>query len=626
MRSLQLLLERLLLRGVHYRLLFAALMIAALAILAGTFVFLFDPNFTAFTDAIWWAFLRLTDPGYLGDDEGVVGRSVSTLLTVAGFVVFVGLLIAILTQWMNQWVQRVEAGVSPLSLSDHILILGWNHRTPSIVLELLETRERVTRFLAGRKAKALRVVVLAEEVDASLRAELQTRLGSYWDDRRVLLRSGDPLQLASLERVSFRTAGAIILPGADFAVARPGVSDAEIIKSLASISQQVPDPARLPPAIAAIYNANRGVLAERAYGGRVEVVDADRLIARLLAQSVLLPGVWDVYDELLSMHRGNALFLRAAPQGTATTFGALQTGAGRALLLGVIDRSTGQVRLNPGAGAAVNGGDALVFMAEEYAHCTVKADAGSVVAPADLSLEAQGSEPCRIMVLGWSRKVPLLLRELLSYEGGVAEIELVGVTPVAERQALLPAESPVSIRQREANFLDPDVLATLRPQDYDRVIFLARERMGDEAVADAATYSAYLALDALLGSAQPHLVLEVLEEENGALFAGERDDVLLSPPIVSYILSQVALKPELGRVFRELLQPQGQSLGFLEITESGAALSFEEAAAAASERGFLALGVVAGAVDGGRLTLNPPRTLRWTTAPGDRLVVLGPAD
>jgi hypothetical protein len=151
MKRLRFTLERLLLRGVHYRLLAAGLIVGLVAVVAGVLVRLLDPQFEELSGALWWAFLRLTDPGYLGDDEGTLSRTVSTVVTVLGYVLFLGLLIAILTQWMNDWIRRVEAGLSKLPFNDHILILGWNHRTPSIVLELLRTKGRaVTNRNPGR--------------------------------------------------------------------------------------------------------------------------------------------------------------------------------------------------------------------------------------------------------------------------------------------------------------------------------------------------------------------------------------------------------------------------------------------------------------------------------------------
>ena len=84
--------ERLVLRGAHYRLLVIAAAIGIIAVFAGLLVYGYSGSFESPAQAIWWAFLRMTDPGYLGDDEGVLLRVVSTVLTVLGFVLFVGAL------------------------------------------------------------------------------------------------------------------------------------------------------------------------------------------------------------------------------------------------------------------------------------------------------------------------------------------------------------------------------------------------------------------------------------------------------------------------------------------------------------------------------------------------------
>jgi Mn-dependent DtxR family transcriptional regulator len=102
-----------------------------------------------------------------------------------------------------------------------VIVLGWSHRTPTIVQELLRTRERVERFLARHGARKLRIVILAERVDAALTAQLRERLGALWNDRQVLLRSGSPLRLEHLERVALQEAAVLILPGADHATPRP---------------------------------------------------------------------------------------------------------------------------------------------------------------------------------------------------------------------------------------------------------------------------------------------------------------------------------------------------------------------------------------------------------------------
>ena len=111
--------------------------------------------------------------------------------------------------------------------------------------------------------------------------------------------------------------------------------------------------------------------------------------------------------------------------------------------------------------------------------------------------------------------------------------------------------------------MDPDVAAEIQPENYDAVLMIARDRLGDEAIADAATISAYLTVDTLLtGAKRPHIVAEILEEESGTLFDDDHIDAIVGPMIISYILSQVALEPELGRIFQELTQSWGTTILF----------------------------------------------------------------
>ncbi|MFP4600662.1 MAG: hypothetical protein ACLFVJ_20570 [Persicimonas sp.] len=101
--------ESLLMRGTPYQLAVVALGIVGLSALCGLIVFTFSPQFDDLPASVWWAFLRLTDPGYLGDDEGTLPRIVSTFLTLAGYVFFLGSLVA--RAWIRKeggsWAERI---------------------------------------------------------------------------------------------------------------------------------------------------------------------------------------------------------------------------------------------------------------------------------------------------------------------------------------------------------------------------------------------------------------------------------------------------------------------------------------------------------------------------------------
>ena len=433
-------LERLVLRGLGAHLMIAAVIIAVVAVVAGELAVILVPEFSDTGDAIWWAFLRLTDPGYLGDDQGVAQRTISTVVTVLGYVLFLGLLIAILTQWLNQFIARLESGLSPVAFSNHILVLGWTHRTPIIVKQLLRSGQRVERFLKRRGARALRVVILAEDVDKDLLNELKARLGDLWNDRQVILRSGTPLRIEHLERVAFQKAAVLILPGADFAAQSPGVVDAETIKTLLSVSKHIgAADAPYPLTVAGLYDSGRSAIARRAYSGDTEIVAADEIVARLMAQSMRQKGLGMVFSELLTPHLGNTLYVRSHAELQGSRFGDLRGRFSRAILLGTVRSGDLKPALNPDPNARIREGDFLVFIARSWDECVpgTAGTAGSMPAQSMPPRPAVQDES-RVMILGWNRKVPSLLHELERYGGESLRIDVVGLKPVVARyQALV---------------------------------------------------------------------------------------------------------------------------------------------------------------------------------------------
>jgi hypothetical protein len=79
-------LERFIVRGATSQLLLVAALIGLISVVGGALIVTGTDGTGSLSDSIWWAFLRLTDPGYLGDDAGTFKRVVSTIITVLGYV------------------------------------------------------------------------------------------------------------------------------------------------------------------------------------------------------------------------------------------------------------------------------------------------------------------------------------------------------------------------------------------------------------------------------------------------------------------------------------------------------------------------------------------------------------
>jgi hypothetical protein len=509
-------------------------------------------------------------------------------------------------------------------------VLGWSHRTPTIVQELLGTRQRVERFLARHGARELRVVILAERVDAALIADLRERLGALWNDRQVLLRSGSPLRLEHLERVALREAAVLILPGADHAEHNPDAVDAQSVKTLMAISKHVSDAGAVPPlAVAEIFDDRKAAVGARAYAGDCEILAADEVVSRLIAQSVRQGGLCDVFSELLTLNVGNAVHVRPLDAEAGAPFGHLRSAFPRAIPLGIVRSADGRPALDPDPETILRDDDLVVLLARRFDDC-----APQETRPASFPISSAATLPPalegrrRVMILGWSRKVPALLREFARYGADAFEIDVVSSTPTSERDEAIGRQAPAAgsehVRQIEASYTLPGVLERLEPQRYDNIVLLASERLADEEKADATTVFAYLMLRGLLPreAPGPRIFVELLEEENLFLFDRNLEDVIVSPLVVSYLLSQVALRRELGSIFTELSRAWGAQIVLQPaedyLTTNGP-VRFGDLDRAAASRGEIALGF---RLTQGGLVLNPERETDWVLAAGDEVVVL----
>ena len=66
--SIKFFLERQFVKGAYVQLLYVALLIGLISLIGGLLVLPSGEPTGNLGEAVWWAFLRLSDPGYLGDD------------------------------------------------------------------------------------------------------------------------------------------------------------------------------------------------------------------------------------------------------------------------------------------------------------------------------------------------------------------------------------------------------------------------------------------------------------------------------------------------------------------------------------------------------------------------------
>lgn len=634
------LIERQFVKGAGFQLLVVAAVIALISITGGAAV-MFAGGGMGFAEAVWWAFLRLTDPGYLGDDEGTWRRMVSTALTISGYVVFMGTLVAIMTRWLIAKMLEFERGLTPVSMRNHIVVVGWTNRTIPLLREVIGETGSRRRFLAAFGMRKLRAVVLSEEVSAiQFQALKSDPVIGRSHARDVVLRYGSVLEEEAIRRAGCMNAAAVIMPS-DYGRGNELVSpDVETIRALLSIDARAARYGQSPPlAIVEIQDARRLETVRSAYSGPLEIVASDDTISRLLVQTILHPGLSAFLREVLAARNGNEIQLGQAGRMAGATLRDAACRFPHAILMGVLREEGGRYRpqLVAPDDTRLKENDLLVFLARSPADLVPVSSSATSLAPLDRRIPARRSSPgrahYRILLLGWSRRVPNLIDELASYLDLNFEVDMISIVDAATRTREIERYSPdcarVKVQHVEADYLLAGELERMDMAVYDSVFLLSSDQLENAEEADARVVVGQRIIDGLLKRIdhESQILLELADAANEGLIRSPGVETLVSPLILSHFMAQITLRRETRLVFEELFSAGGAEIEFRPVSDYGPLkpVSFVQLESRVAARGGILLGVQVAAqafeVHRG-LHLNPARETRFDLQADDKLCVL----
>jgi len=643
-------LEQLLMRGPIARFAFVLALLLLLAISAGILIRLLVPGFETVGDSIWWAFEHVLVPEYVDGDDGVIKRTVATILIIIGSILFAGAVIAILVQWLDDTTTRLEMGLTPIRLGAHLVVLGWTSRTTNILKEVMASQGRVERFLRQRGAKRLHVALLAEQADAALSQQLRVQLGEQWNRSQIILRNGSPLSLDDLHRVDFRHAGTILLPAAD-SVASSIDADTRTVKSLMTLGAALAEATaeELPLIVAELQNPHLTETVNALYTGPMEIIAGDEIVARLMVQAVRHPGLSYAYSELLSDLHSNQIYVRNEPTLTGKSIAELTHNFTKGILLGLVrPRNKGfKAMLNPPDDLRLESGDRIVVLAPNYAAAAPPEKINSLVPITDKRVPRRAMpERRRVLILGWNHRAPALLREFAACAGEEFSIDIVSQVPTSSRLKriaveMLPEER-LEINQMEFDYTVPAYLQSVDPGSYDNLVLLSSERLKSGVESDARTILGYLLLRKLMGEKQPSppILVELTDADNVSLFEKRRGEIILTPVFVSHMLARVALRRELRAVFEDLFRSGGSEIFFRRIADIdlaetlsripdyefvGGGYTFADLRRVADAQGEIAIGIRRAGRErtaNGGIELNPKQDEELNLNEADELIVL----
>ncbi|XP_052734668.1 probable ion channel SYM8 isoform X2 [Vigna angularis] len=494
----------------------------------------------SFAEALWHSWTYVADSGNHAETEGTGQRIVSVSISSGGMLIF-AMMLGLVSDAISEKVDSLRKGKSEVIEKNHILILGWSDKLGSLLKQLA---------IANKSVGGGVIVVLAEKEKEEMEMDI-AKLEFDFMGTSVICRSGSPLILADLKKVSVSKARAIIVLASDENADQSDARALRVVLSLTGVREGLGG-----HVVVEMSDLDNEPLVKLVGGELIETVVAHDVIGRLMIQCALQPGLAQV-----------------AADG-------------------------GKIIINPDDSYVLRDGDEVLVIAED----------DDTYAPGPLPEVCKGlcprirdppKFPEKILFCGWRRDIDDMIMVLEALLAPGSELWMFNEVPEKEREKKLvdggldvSELENIKLVHREGNAVIRRHLEGLPLETFDSILILA-----DESVEDSVAHSDSRSLATLLlirdiqsrrlpykdtkstslrlsgfshnswiremqqASDRSIIISEILDSRTRNLVSVSRiSDYVLSNELVSMALAMVAEDKQINRVLEELFAEEGNEM------------------------------------------------------------------
>ncbi|XP_042010136.1 ion channel CASTOR-like isoform X1 [Salvia splendens] len=606
-----------------------ALLVATLLLICLGGLALFGVTDDSLADSLWLSWTYIADSGNHANSEGFGSRLVSVSISFGGMLIF-AMMLGLVSDAISEKFDSLRKGRSEVVERNHTLILGWSDKLGSLLNQLAIANES----LGGGT-----VVVMAEHD----KEEMELDIGKMEFDFRgtsVICRSGSPLILADLKKVSVSKARAIVVLAED---GNADQSDARALRTVLSLTGV--KEGLQAHIVVELSDLDNEVLVKLVGGDLVETVVAHDVIGRLMIQCARQPGLAQIWEDILGFENCE-FYIKRWPQLDGMQFEDVLISFKEAIPCGVkVASSGGKIILNPDDSYVLQEGDEILVIAED----------DDTYSPADLPMVLGGNLPEheliqksfeRILLCGWRRDMEDMITVLDASLAHGSELWMFNEVPENERERKLTDGGleidrlmNIILVHREGNAVIRRHLESLPLESFDSILILADESVEDSAIqADSRSLATLLLIRDIQAKRLPYreamayqthrgsfsqgswigemqqasdksvIISEILDPRTKNLLSMSKiSDYVLSNELVSMALAMVAEDRQINDVLEELFAEEGNELHIRAANlyiEEGEELSFYEILLRARQRREILIGYRL--ADTEKAVINPP--------------------
>nr|6O6J_A Chain A, Ion channel CASTOR [Lotus japonicus]6O7A_A Chain A, Ion channel CASTOR [Lotus japonicus]6O7A_B Chain B, Ion channel CASTOR [Lotus japonicus]6O7A_C Chain C, Ion channel CASTOR [Lotus japonicus]6O7A_D Chain D, Ion channel CASTOR [Lotus japonicus] len=520
-------------------------------------------------------------------------------------------------------------GKSEVVEQNHTLILGWSDKLGSLLNQLAIANES----LGGGT-----IAVMAERDKEDMELDIG-KMEFDFKGTSVICRSGSPLILADLKKVSVSKARTIIVLAED---GNADQSDARALRTVLSLTG-VKEGLR-GHIVVEMSDLDNEVLVKLVGGDLVETVVAHDVIGRLMIQCARQPGLAQIWEDILGFENCE-FYIKRWPQLDGMLFEDVLISFPAAIPCGIkVASYGGKIILNPDDSYVLQEGDEVLVIAED----------DDTYAPAPLPMVRRGSlpkdfvypkSPERILFCGWRRDMEDMITVLDASLAPDSELWMFNDVPEKEREKKLidggldiSRLENISLVNREGNAVIRRHLESLPLESFDSILILADESVEDSAIqADSRSLATLLLIRDIQARRLPYVAMasqtqggnfskgswigemkqasdktviisEILDPRTKNLLSMSKiSDYVLSNELVSMALAMVAEDRQINDVLEELFAEEGNEMHIRQADiylREGEEMSFYEIMLRARQRREILIGYRLANAE--RAVINPP--------------------
>ncbi|XP_060195899.1 ion channel DMI1 isoform X1 [Lycium barbarum] len=536
----------------------------------------------SFTEAIWLSWSFVADSGNHADMVGAGPRIVSVLISSGGMLIF-AMMLGLVSDAISEKVDSLRKGKSEVIESNHILVLGWSDKLGSLLKQLA---------IANKSIGGGVVVVLAERDKEEMEMDI-AKLEFDFMGTSVICRSGSPLILADLKKVSVSKARAIIVLASDENADQSDARALRVVLSLTGVREGLRG--HVVVEMSDLYNEP---LVKLVGGELIETVVAHDVIGRLMIQCALQPGLAQIWEDILGFENAE-FYIKRWPQLDGAPFENILVSFPEAIPCGVkVAADGGNIIINPDDRYVLKEGDEILVIAED----------DDTYAPGLLPEVNKGlfpritdppKYPERILFCGWRRDIDDMIMVLEALLAPGSELWMFNEVPEKDRERKLTdggldisGLENIKLVHHVGNAVIRRHLEGLPLETFDSILILADESVEDSIVhSDSRSLATLLLIRDIQSKRLPNkdsrsiplrhsvfsqsswiremqqasdrsiIISEILDSRTRNLVSVSRiSDYVLSNELVSMALAMVAEDKQINRVLEELFAEEGNEL------------------------------------------------------------------